>query len=142
MKSLTVELVPASSWYNNVRSKVSTKEWDVIRKSVYKKAGNKCEICNSPGRLECHEIWDYNDETNVQTLINMEALCNSCHLVRHIGRASITGKLDKAIKHLCKINNWSKSDAELYVESVFETWARRSKKEWVVDIEMLKGWKI
>ena len=138
MKSLTIDLVPATSWYNNVRSKVSAKEWDTIRKSVYKKAGNKCEVCDKPGRLECHEIWDYDDNANIQTLIGMEALCNSCHLVRHIGRASVIGKLEIAIKHLCKINGWSKSDAELYIEAVFEVWARRSKKEWKINVDMLK----
>lgn len=42
---LTIELVPGTSFFNNVRSAVTTSEWNVIKKKCYKKAGYKCEIC-------------------------------------------------------------------------------------------------
>lgn len=41
---LTIELVPSTAWYSNVRSNVTQAEWDVLRKECYKKAGYVCEI--------------------------------------------------------------------------------------------------
>jgi hypothetical protein len=46
---LTIELVPKTSWYSNVRSNVSKDEWDKIKKKCYIKANYKCEICNGIG---------------------------------------------------------------------------------------------
>ena len=58
---LTSEIVPSTCWYNNVRSNVSTKEWDYLRKKSYESAGNVCEICGDTGKnqgfnhnVECH----------------------------------------------------------------------------------------
>ena len=69
---LTIELVPQTSWYTNVRSNVSKEQWDVIRKKCYAQANNVCEICGDTGKnqgykhnVECHEIWEYNELTRV-----------------------------------------------------------------------------
>jgi len=145
MGLLTIELVPSSTWYNNVRSAVTQAEWDKIRRDVYKRANYKCEICGGKGKrwpVECHEVWQYDDEANRQTLVRMIALCPSCHAVKHIGRTSATGDLESAIKHICKVNGWSRQDAKLYIEASFEVWASRSIKEWDVNIEALKEYGI
>ena len=68
---LTIELVPSTAWYSNVRSNVTSSQWDVLRKECYKNAGYKCEVCGGKGPkhpVECHEIWEYNDESFTQTL--------------------------------------------------------------------------
>ena len=78
MTKLTIELVPSTSWFNNVRSQVSAQEWDIIRHIVYAKANNICEICGGKGNkhaVECHEIWEYDDKEHIQKLIGMIALC-------------------------------------------------------------------
>jgi hypothetical protein len=43
-----------------------------------------------PGRvnLECHEEWDYDDETHVQKLTGLIALCGRCHRVKHLRNAA------------------------------------------------------
>ena len=41
---LTIELVPSTSHYTNVRTILPKKEWDRLRKESYKKANYKCEI--------------------------------------------------------------------------------------------------
>src|SRR5437868_2741641 len=46
---LTVELVPKSCWYSNVRSNVTEAQWDYLRRVVYKRAGWICEICGGHG---------------------------------------------------------------------------------------------
>jgi 5-methylcytosine-specific restriction endonuclease McrA len=139
---LTIELVPSTAWYSNVRSNVTQQEWDVLRKECYKKAGYKCEICGGVGPkhpVECHEIWNYNDEDCTQTLDGLIALCPSCHEVKHIGLAQINGKFNEAVEHLSKVNGISVDDAKLYIEACFEIWSQRSQKEWKLDITILEN---
>jgi hypothetical protein len=62
MYKLSIELVPQTCWFSNVRDHVDQKTWDILRKDTYKKANYKCEICGGVGSkhpVECHEIWDY-----------------------------------------------------------------------------------
>jgi hypothetical protein len=136
---LTIELVPKTAWYSNVRSNVSSTVWDKIRREQYAIAGNKCEICNdAKGYLECHEIWQYNEETWVQKLIGLVALCTNCHKVKHAGLARIKGEEGVVIKQLMKVNKMSSQEAKNYIEGAFEVWRKRSSHIWMLDISYLK----
>jgi hypothetical protein len=137
---LTVELVPSTCWYTNVRSNVSQAVWDGLRRRVAAEAGHRCEICGGRGRrwpVECHERWAYDDAAKVQRLERLVALCPDCHEAKHAGLASKRGRLDAVIGHLVKVNGWSADDAALYLEAVFETWAQRSRHQWTLDISVL-----
>jgi len=141
---LTIELVPSTSWYTNVRSKVSRPEWDIIRRKCYKEADYKCEICADSGKnqgvnwpVECHEIWKYNDTNHIQTLIGFIALCPNCHKVKHIGLSQIKGWMDIVYTQLTKINNISKDTALKYIDESFEVWKSRSQYEWEVNINYI-----
>lgn len=142
---LTIELVPISSWYRNVRSNVSRERWDELRFECYNKAKFLCEICGEDGnnqgydhKVECHEIWDYNDETHVQKLIGLIALCPLCHKTKHSGFAGVNGEEELVIKHLMKVNNMDEYQAKSYLKKVFGEWDRRSEHNWTVDISFLK----
>jgi len=140
---LTIELVPSTSFYTNVRSILPTKEWDRLRKESYNKAKYKCEICKESGldqgyrhALECHEIWEYKkDET--QLLKGLISLCPKCHLVKHIGRATAIGKHKVAYKHLAKVNKWDEKTTEAYVGACFQDHKERSKIKWELNIAIL-----
>ena len=137
---LTIELVPSSSFYNNVRSSVTKKQWDTIRSRVAAEAWNLCEICGGVGKkhpVECHEVWKY-DSKSVQTLERMIALCPSCHMVKHIGLAQVQGRGDQAMKHLMKVNQLKKKEAEEYIIYAFALWSERSKYNWKLDISFLE----
>lgn len=138
---LTLDLVPSSSWFNNVRAVLTKKQWDAVRKKVCGKAYDLCEICGGTGKehpVECHEIWEYNDSELIQKLVGMIALCPSCHQVKHFGLAELQGKKAQALKHFMKINKLSKKDAEKYINEQFIIWAKRSKRKWELDISLLK----
>lgn len=138
---LTVELVPSTCWYTNVRSNVSKDVWDQLRRRVAAEAGQRCEICGGRGRkwpVECHEVWSYDDATRTQRLERLIALCPACHQVKHAGFASKQGKLAAVIAQLVKVNGWSHDDVELYLEAAFETWAARSRHQWTLDISSLE----
>jgi 5-methylcytosine-specific restriction endonuclease McrA len=138
---LTIELVPQTSWYKNVRSNVSKEEWERLKKVTFARARYRCEVCGGRGDrwpVECHEIFVYDDERSVQKLAGLIALCPSCHEVKHIGLAGLRGKGEAAKAHLAKVNNWSLQDAELYIEGCFEVWHRRSRHPWTIDLSYLK----
>jgi len=134
---LTIELVPATSWYNNMRKVVPRAEWDKIRRSVYAEQNGRCGICGSEGRLECHEVWEYDDEKHVQTLRGFIALCSLCHRVKHIGLAAIhatEGKLDyeRVVQHFMKVNECSREVFEQHRKQAFAQWRDRSQYPWEV----------
>jgi len=138
---LTVELVPSTCWYTNVRSNVPKAVWDRLRRQVAADAGQRCEICGGRGRrwpVECHEVWFYDDATKVQRLERLIALCPACHQVKHAGFASKQGRLGAVVGQLRKVNGWSFEDAELYLEAAFEQWSMRSRYQWTLDIGVLE----
>jgi hypothetical protein len=138
---LNIELVPGSSWGNNLRSALKRSEWDKLRKAQYALAGNRCEVCGGKGRrhpVECHEVWSYNEGTNVQTLESLVALCPACHECKHIGLAGIRGRTEQALRHLAKVNGWTSSRARLHANEAFDVWERRSRSPWTLDLSWLE----
>lgn len=137
---LTIELVPESCHFKNVRSEVSKEQWDRLRKQTYRAANYKCEICGGKGDkwpVECHEVWEYNEETQVQKLVRLIALCPACHEVKHLGLASLNGRFKEAVSHLMNVNNWSVSKTQDYLDEVQEDYERRSELDWNLDIGIL-----
>lgn len=137
---LTVELVPKTSWCSNLRSELTKGQWDKVRKDSYRSSGYKCDCCGGIGPkhpVECHEIWDYNDDTKVQKLLGVTSLCPSCHEVKHIGRAIAVGKGDKALSHFVKVNKVSMIEANRYIEEAFNTYHERSNYDWKLDLTWL-----
>lgn len=140
---LTIELVPATAWHQNIRTTVTEEIWDAARRLVYRQAGYRCEICQGKGSkhpVECHEIWHYNEATQVQKLVRLIALCPSCHLVKHFGRAQMVGQEDEACAHLKKVNGWDDARLDRYLEMVAETYNRRSTIQWTLDLTAMEGY--
>jgi len=137
---LTIELVPRTAWFSNVRTNVTSNQWDSIRKPIYRAAHYRCEICGGAGPdhpVECHEVWHYDDEHKIQTLVRMLALCPACHMVKHIGLAGIRGKKEEALKHLAMVNKWRIDQAHEYAAEQFGVWRARSTHQWVLDLNVL-----
>lgn len=141
-KMLTLELVPVQSHNENVRSKVSKEKWDEIRKEVYQNANYCCEFCGGIGkdrRVDCHEIWDYDDESLIQKLNGFVCLCQFCHEVKHMGYANTQGRAKEAKKHLANINGWTETETNDYVKNQFELWTKRSLHKWTLDTSYLES---
>jgi hypothetical protein len=144
-QQLTIELVPETCWYSNVRSEVSKAEWDKLKKITFEKAEHRCEVCNGKGKqwpVECHEIWHYDDINHVQTLQGLIALCPSCHEVKHMGYANTQGRGPIAARHLAKVNGWPEQQTKEYIHEQFQVWLRRSKHQWNLDISWLDQFEI
>lgn len=137
---LVPDLIPRTSFFKNLRSLLSVREWDRIRVDVYEKAGHKCETCGCDTRvLHCHEVWDYNENAEIQTLTGLVALCCACHEVKHIGLAQVQGRLEQAMDHMMKVNGIGRMRAKEIVEEAFRTWTRRNRMKWYLDVSALES---
>ncbi len=141
---LSIELIPKTCHFSNVRTTVKPKEWDKIRFISYEKAGNVCEICKDNGKsqgfkhnVECHEIWEYDEENLIQKLIGLISLCPICHQVKHIGRAMAMGKEKVCYAQLAKVNKWTPDQIALHIEESFLIYNKRSQYIWTLDISLL-----
>jgi len=140
---LTIELVPSSSWNQNLRSLLKPQMWERLRKEIYKKFNYKCAICRSGGKLHAHEVWEYDDENHIQKLVDIIALCSKCHAVKHVGLAGIQaseGKLnfENLVKHFMKVNNCDRETFEKHRDKAFNKFEERSRYDWSLDISSLK----
>ncbi len=139
---LTIELVPETCWYSNVRSEVTPKVWKILKRLTFQKANDCCEICGGKGSrhpVECHEVWDYNDVQHLQTLVRLIALCPACHECKHIGLACARGRGDIAIAHLARVNRWSINRTNNYIEHSAQVWQTRSQFQWTLNISSLEA---
>ena len=139
---LTIELVPKGQWGTNLRSELPKNRWDQLRRTTYSNSGHTCEICGGRGKkwpVECHERWKYDEINKNQILIGLISLCPPCHEVKHMGRANAMGRGDEAKSHLMKVNGWTESEADAYIENAFKTWLRRSSENWSLDISWLES---
>ena len=137
--NLEIELVPRTSWWNNLRKSVHKSDWDRIRKKIYSDYNHRCGICGDSSRMNCHEIWSYHDEKHIQRLDGFIALCNMCHHVKHIGLAGILanqGRLDydKVVEHFMRVNDCSQNDFLTHRAEAFQIWEERSQHKWDIDL--------
>ncbi len=140
--NLTIELVPRSCWYSNVRSNVSEATWSRLKSISFKAANYRCEICSNRGPhhpVECHEIWHYDDHRLIQRLDRLIALCPRCHQVKHIGLAIERSETHKAIEWLCHVNSISPDQALQLVKRAFAIHEIRSAYSWSLDLSLLSG---
>jgi hypothetical protein len=139
---LTIELVPSPCWEINLRSSMTRANWDHLRKLVYAKYNYRCGVCLASNvRLNCHEIWHFDDENHIQRLTGFIALCEMCHHCKHIGLAGVLaseGKLDfeQVIAHFMRVNQCSREDYRAHEEAAFAQWRERNGFEWTTDLGM------
>lgn len=137
---LTPELIPYSMHGKNVRAVLSAEDWQAVARHSYKEAGYRCEICGAKGKLECHEIWQFNDRNLVQSLVGLITLCPDCHRVKHIGLARKMGWYGDALEHMAKINGISKSKARQHIEYA-EVGVKNRREEYDLDLSYLNNYK-
>jgi len=141
---LTIELVPRSCWWSNLRSQLPREQWDIVRRWAYRQANYRCVICGGRGPdhpVEAHEWWSYIidpvSRRLVQRLDVVKAICPACHEVKHMGLANIRGRTAAAIEHLAAVNGWEVEEALAYVEIEFNVWRVLSRYEWQADLSWL-----
>lgn len=141
--SLYVDLIPDSCFFVNVRSCVTRRDWQRLRRFVGDRVSWSCEICGarpsgSDGDyLDIHERWQYLD-CGVQRLRRLIALCRGCHGATHFGFAELSGRRDEAMAQLQRVNGWDDAMALAHVDAAFGLWAERNEMLWVLDLTMIQ----
>ncbi len=138
---LEIDLVPQTTWYKNLRKVLPKYEWDKIRKNVYAKFNYLCAICGDRGRMNCDEMWEFDDNNNVQKLKGLQAVCDNCHHIKHMGFVNIQisngawpeSMLDDLTRHFVKVNNVTVHEFNRHLSEASKIWRERSKKEWKID---------
>lgn len=149
---VTIELIPSSSWGTNVRELLGQSKWDRVRRQVYERAGNRCELCGAchvtltgtrtSYPVECHEVWEYDDERHVQRLVRMIALCPACHSVKHYGRTSKMGYARVAEAHLARVNGWTDREVTEHITEAKTQYEQRRAFPWELDLSTLHDYGI
>ena len=137
---LTLDLVPQTCWFSNLRSELPRDDWDKLRRATYREANYRCEICGGKGSqhpVECHEKWSYDLETKTQKLEGLIALCPACHEVKHFGLAQVRNRDQAAIAHYQKVNDVTRVQAVQEIKAEFRIWGQRSALEWDLDLTWL-----
>lgn len=137
---LSIELVPEPCFYSNLRNQIRSPEWDNIRRLVYARYNHQCGICEAKSKkLNCHEIWQYDDRAHIQKLEGFIALCPLCHHVKHIGYARLLaeeGKLNlkQVIDHFCRVNDCSYQMFKAHEEQELKRCTERNRHRWRTDL--------
>jgi len=141
-KRLTIELVPATAWWSNLRSILPADGWEKCKRFVRRRSGDRCEVCGGRGPkwpVECHEIWGYDDDRHVQVLRGLVALCPACHLAKHPGYAGTIGMLEQTLTHYARVNGVSRAEARADYEAAMRLFEERSRHDWDLDVTWLVG---
>lgn len=136
---LSFQLIPDGCWYSNLRSILTPAQWNAVRFAAYKRANGKCSVCGAPcTRLEAHENWSFDEETHIQKLTAVTAVCKSCHEVMHIGRTTLKGGEQRACAHFMAVNNCSYAEYRKALGQANEEHRRRNLiPEWQLDVSLL-----
>ncbi len=139
-RKLNFELVPDGCWGLNLRSVLSPKQWEYIKKIAREKSEGKCMICGlKTEKLDNHERWSYDEKNHIVKLTDILAVCKKCHNTIHIGRTQILGNDEIAEKHYMKVNGISYAEYREDLGKANEENIRLSKiSDWVMDLSFLK----
>lgn len=142
---LFIDMIPMGCWFTNVRTCVDVNSWTKIRNEVYNRVNHKCECCDidtkNPDnrvRIEAHERWEYNNDTHVQKLVRLVALCNLCHLSTHMGYAGVIGQTEVALEHLKRVRGITDEQLSEHRRSARLLWTERNNHKWTLDLTMIE----
>jgi hypothetical protein len=147
---LEIELIPVKSWGKNVQAVVSQHIWLDLRWKFKATRFSRdlaepirdyliCEICNEKNTdLHLDEIWNYDNEKQIQKLVGLSAICENCYNAIHFGRAIKLGLGEAAKEQLIKVNNWTEKQLVSHLENATKLWQTRNEFNYELDLTWLQ----
>lgn len=137
--SLLPDMLPSSTWENNLRTLLTDDEWDRLRRFCYQAAGHACVACGSRGEphVEAHEAWQFDEQKGIQKLVGLLCLCPTCHKAKHLGFANRLGILPQVLARLKWLNEWNEAQLKSELEKVTARQEAYSLREWTLDLSFL-----
>jgi len=130
---LSIEPIPEGSRLASLANLLPPWQWDRIRRSVYQRAGYRCQICGREGMLHCHEVWQYNEQASCQWLRGFAALCKDCHDVKHILFSRDIARHTKLMRHFITVNHIGLQEAEEYLRAARQLQQKFDQRRWTVN---------
>jgi hypothetical protein len=130
---LPVEPTPAGSRLATLARLLPPQQWDRLRRRIYRKAGYRCRVCGRRGRLHCHELWQYNQQTSYQWLRGFQALCEDCHNVKHILFVRDDQERARLLEHFMAVNRLSRPEAAQCMVAARRRQHRLDQRNWIVN---------
>lgn len=139
---LEIEPIPESTWHISLANLLPKPLWDLVRGDIYRDSNYTCEICGATNtRMNCHEVWGYDDQKYIQFLKSLQSLCDKCHDIKHWGRTVALvheGKLPgnylvELTKHFCSVNGCTENEFTIHKVEVGNLWQERSRHNYKVD---------
>jgi hypothetical protein len=103
---------------------------------VVARTGEDCHVCGEHQErfMVCHEVWEYDDDAGVATLVAFALNCWGCDAATHPGCAGLTDRRETARAQLEKVNGMSAEGVEVLLAAAGEEWAQRSQQPWTVAV--------
>lgn len=145
---LEIELIPTKQWGKSLAQWLPKKEWDELRRKVYRRYNWTCQVCGIYGvQVHCHESWTYDDRKRIQKLVGLNCLCEDCHNIKHWGRTIkllhegtyTQDYVDKLRKHFCKVNRCTEKDMMKHIVKAGDRNMRRSRYTYHLDFSGLRN---
>lgn len=133
------DMLPQTTWEDNLRTRLTEAEWGRLRKFCYAAAGHTCAACGSRGEphVEAHESWRFDEATGVQHLKGLLCLCPTCHKIKHIGYSHRLGIQDQVYGRLLWLNDWGEAQLAHELGRMQERQETLSQQQWKLDLSFL-----
>ena len=139
---LYIDMIPKVCWFKNIRNCINPRDWNLLRKKIYKRVDYKCECCGFDAlkynkSLEAHERWEFDYNTNTQKLKRIIALCKYCHLATHLGFSKKINMYSVIKNHLKKIRNFDDIELDKHIKEAYNICNYKNKFFWKLDLSIL-----
>lgn len=148
---LKIQMIPKTMYEKNVRSELTTTEWQQLSRLVRYSAHGTCPICEKENLdlrdMDAHEVWEYiieRDEKGkkvyIQRLKEIIPVCKACHATIHIGHTKALGQTnhsncyERAVDHFMEVNHCGYTKFKEKEMKAHKKWLKRSKHKWKLDI--------
>ena len=111
-------------------------EWKAIREQVIADCNDTCPHCGAE-KVRLNVQWDYDMDTQVQTLTGIGAVCGDCGLVHHFQAVASVEVENRAKEHLMQVNGWTLAETNRAIAQARALYAERSACEWTMDASWL-----
>lgn len=137
---LNIELIPKTAWGSSLRQLLKPSDWGKIRKLAISDQNFICHTCGQRAKsLEAHEVWEFDEERQMQILVDIIGICKACHNTIHFGRAQKIGYGKQALEQYLLVNECDKTDLDIELAAAKSRFDRLSKIEnWDLDISWIQ----
>lgn len=130
-------------WEQKLLTQYPIRLWERLCKKTVSNAKGLCEVCRiqSEAPLKCSAQWKFVDETKVQKLAGLVALCPTCYAVEQVTDdlklLGVQEEVLKVLTHLSQVNGWPQQQAKEHLIQALQKHKERSKYNWTLDLSWL-----